>query len=223
MRMTGPSSTPSTRPYSRLRIRRVQSSVRDCAASSSRSAPSRGSPSSGRMAGIRPTVNAGPTAAHAFPEIRVANPSWVAAKVDWTASYSTDEERMRLAIALARWNVDAETGGPFGAAVFERDSGRLISVGVNLVVPLGNSALHAEMVAFMMAQARIGSYTLAGEGMPAHELATSCEPCAMCLGATLWSGVRRVICGATREDAVQLAFDEGPVFEASYAYLAERG
>lgn len=162
-------------------------------------------------------------AAPHLPEIRVAYPAWVGAKVDWHASYATDEDRMRLAIALARWNVLEKTGGPFGAAIFERDSGRLVAIGVNLVVPLGNSALHAEMVAFMMAQARVGSYTLAGEGIAEHELATSCEPCAMCLGATLWSGVRRVICGATRDDALRLAFDEGPVFEASYAYLAERG
>ena len=158
-----------------------------------------------------------------FPEIRVAYPPWVAANVDWAATYATDDDRMQLAIALARWNVLEETGGPFGAAVFERESGRLVSIGMNLVVPHNNSALHAEMVAFMMAQARLGSYTLAGEGVAAHELATSCEPCAMFLGATLWSGVRRVICGATREDAVSLAFEEGPVFEASYAYLAERG
>lgn len=158
-----------------------------------------------------------------MPEIRIAYPAWVATHVEWDAHYATDEDRMRLAIAVARRNVLEGTGGPFGAAVFERDSGRLVAVGMNLVVPLGNSSLHAEMVAFMMAQARVGSYTLAGKGMPVHELATSCEPCAMCLGAALWSGVRRVICGATRDDAVRLAFDEGPVFEASYAYLAERG
>jgi len=164
-----------------------------------------------------------PAVAASLPEIRITYPPWVAQRVDWTASYSTDADRMGLAIALSRWNVVEGTGGPFGAAVFERDGGRLIAVGVNLVVPLANSALHGEMVAFMMAQARLRSYTLAGEGMPAHELATSCEPCAMCLGATLWSGVRRVLCGATREDAVRLNFDEGPVFEASYAYLAERG
>ena len=158
-----------------------------------------------------------------LPEIHVAYPAWVTTRVDWTATYGGDHERMRLAIALSRWNVEARTGGPFGAAVFERDTGRLVAVGMNLVVPLRNSSLHGEMVAFMMAQARVGSYTLAGQGMPVHELATTCEPCAMCLGATLWSGVRRVICGATRADAVRLAFDEGPVFEASYAYLAERG
>jgi tRNA(Arg) A34 adenosine deaminase TadA len=159
----------------------------------------------------------------ALPEIRVAYPSWVEARVSFDDVYPSDDDRMRLAIALARWNVLEATGGPFGAAVFERESGRLVAVGINLVVPLGNSSLHAEMVAFMMAQARVGSFTLAGEGMPIHELATSCDPCAMCLGATLWSGVRRVICGASREDAVGLAFDEGPVFDASYSYLAERG
>lgn len=158
-----------------------------------------------------------------MPEIRIAYPPWVETRVGWDDRYATDDERMRLAIALARWNVLEETGGPFGAAVFERETGRLVAVGVNLVVPLGNSVLHAEMVAFMMGQVRVGSYTLGGEGMPAHELATSCEPCAMCLGATLWSGVRRVICGATRDDALRLNFDEGPVFDESWAYLADRG
>ena len=59
--------------------------------------------------------------------------------------------------------------------------------------------------------------------MPPHELFTSCEPCAMCLGATLWSGVKRVVCAAAREDATRLHFEEGPVFPESYTYLEERG
>jgi tRNA(Arg) A34 adenosine deaminase TadA len=74
-----------------------------------------------------------------------------------------------------------------------------------------------------MAQHRVGSFTLAAAGLPVHELFTSCEPCAMCLGATLWSGVRRVLCGATRDDAMLLRFDEGPVFAASWRYLKRRG
>jgi tRNA(Arg) A34 adenosine deaminase TadA len=45
----------------------------------------------------------------------------------------------------------------------------------------------------------------------------------MCLGATLWSGVKRLVCGATRNDATRLGFDEGPVFNASYEYLAHAG
>jgi len=130
---------------------------------------------------------------------------------------------MRLAVLLSRENVVRGTGGPFGAVVFEQESGRVVGVGVNGVVRQHNCTLHGEMVAFMMANARVGTFSLSAPGLPAHELHTSCEPCAMCLGATLWSGVRRVVYGAAREDASRLHFEEGPVFPESYAYLAARG
>ena len=68
----------------------------------------------------------------------------------------------------------------------------------------------------MMAQQRVASFTLSAPGLPAHELHTSCEPCAMCLGATLWSGVKRVVYAAGRADASRLDFEEGPVFPESY-------
>jgi len=130
---------------------------------------------------------------------------------------------MRLAIDVSRMNVDRGDGGPFGAAIFESESGRLVAVGMNSVVRHNNCALHGEMVAFMMAQRRLGSFTLNSPELPAHELYTSCEPCAMCLGATLWSGVRRLVFAAAREDAMRLNFDEGPVFPDSYRYLETRG
>jgi tRNA(Arg) A34 adenosine deaminase TadA len=155
--------------------------------------------------------------------IKIELPEWIGEVADFEKTYATRDERMRLAIALARANVERERGGPFGAAVFESDSGRLVSVGINRVVALNNSVLHAEIVAFMEAEARVQSYTLGAEGMPAHEIVTSCEPCAMCLGAALWSGVRRIVCGATRHDAAELRFDEGPVFPQSHKYLEERG
>lgn len=150
-------------------------------------------------------------------------PAWVHETVDWSRTYESGNDRMLLAIAVARENVVRDTGGPFGAAIIERDSGKLVAVGMNSVLRLNNSVLHAEIVAFMMAQRRLGSYTLGADGMPVHELVTSCEPCAMCLGATLWSGVGRVVSGAMREDAGRLEFDEGPVFDESYAYLQQRG
>ena len=153
----------------------------------------------------------------------VSLPAWVAETVDFAVPYAGDEARMRLAIRLARENVERKTGGPFGAAVFERGTGQLIGVGVNSVVRLNNCTLHAEMVAYQLAQKRIASYTLSANGHPEHELFTSCEPCAMCLGATLWSGVRRVVIGASRDDAIAIGFDEGPVFAESFAYLRERG
>src|ERR1051326_8725729 len=150
-------------------------------------------------------------------------PDWVDRVVDWTRAYRTDVEKMRLAIDISRANVEAGTGGPFGAAILERDSGRVVAVGMNSVVRLSNCTLHGEMVAFMMAQTALGSFTLNAPNLPAHELITSCEPCAMCLGATLWSGVQRVVYGAAREDASRLKFEEGPVFPESYRYLEERG
>jgi len=155
--------------------------------------------------------------------VRVDYPTWVNEVVDWNKTYATDEEKMRLAIAVSHENVERETGGPFGAGIFERATGKLVAVGMNSVVRLNNCTLHGEMVAFMMANERLGSFTLGAPGMPEHELFTSCEPCAMCLGATLWSGVKRVVYGAGREDASRLNFEEGPVFPASYKYLEDRG
>jgi tRNA(Arg) A34 adenosine deaminase TadA len=155
--------------------------------------------------------------------IRIDLPDWVGDVAEIGRLYPAPRERMQLAIELARNNVLRDQGGPFGAAIFESDSGRLVGVGVNRVVPLNNSVLHAEIVAFMEAEARLQSFTLARADLPAHELVTSCEPCAMCLGAALWAGIRHIVWAATRQDAGRLRFDEGPVFPQSYAYLQARG
>jgi tRNA(Arg) A34 adenosine deaminase TadA len=138
-------------------------------------------------------------------------------------SYLDAWERMRLAIDLARRNVAAGTGGPFGAAVFEAEKGRLLAVGVNLVVAARCSILHAEVVALMLAQQRLGRFDLGGEGLPACELVTSAEPCAMCFGALLWSGVRRLVCAAREEDVRAVGFDEGPKPDDWPGELQRRG
>jgi tRNA(Arg) A34 adenosine deaminase TadA len=153
--------------------------------------------------------------------MEIATPDWLEQSVDWSARYGTDEARMHVAVELARQNVLRGTGGPFGAGVFDADGG-LVAAGVNSVTRLGNSVLHAETLAIMLAQSRLGTYAL-GAGDRTYLLVTSCEPCAMCLGATLWSGVQGLVCGATREDATALGFDEGPVFAESWDYLERRG
>ncbi|HEU5408769.1 MAG TPA: nucleoside deaminase [Nitrospira sp.] len=117
---------------------------------------------------------------------------------------------MRFAIRLALTNVTAKTGGPFGAAVFETKTGRLIAVGVNVVEPSNCSLAHAEMVALANAHQVLGHLDLGADGMPTLELVTSCEPCAMCYGAIIWSGIRKVVCGARGADAVAIGFDEAP-------------
>ena len=155
--------------------------------------------------------------------LEISLPAWVDEVVDWDRRYEDDSARMRLVIALSRENVVRRTGGPFGAAVFESESGVLVGVGVNCVERLGNAMLHGEIVAIMFAQHHVGSFTLGGADAPGRELVSSCEPCAMCLGATLWSGVHRLAFAAGREDATALAFEEGPVFPESYAYLERCG
>jgi len=100
-------------------------------------------------------------------------------------------------------------GGPFAAAIFEEQTGRLVAPGVNLVVPLNCSLAHAEMVAIAIAQQKVGTFDLGMGGMPALQLVTSTEPCAMCLGAVPWSGVRSIACSARGEDAEKIGFDEG--------------
>ncbi|ATX82616.1 tRNA(Arg) A34 adenosine deaminase TadA [Mariprofundus ferrinatatus] len=137
--------------------------------------------------------------------------------------YPDKTSRMQLAIRLARRNIEQESGGPFGAAIFDMSSHTLLAAGVNLVVPSNCSIAHAEMVAITIAQQKLGSFDLGAEGLPRFELVTSCEPCAMCFGAIPWSGIRHLACGARDEDARAIGFDEGPKLSDWSAALNERG
>lgn len=116
---------------------------------------------------------------------------------------------MRLVIELSRLNVEHRTGGPFAAAVFEIDTGRLIAAGVNLVLQAGLSMAHAEMVALSLAQKTLCEHRLSLRSKGRYELFTSCQPCAMCLGAIPWSGIASLVCAAREEDARLAGFDEG--------------
>lgn len=150
-------------------------------------------------------------------------PGWVDGLVSEGSTYPATEDRMRLVVELSRLNVRNGTGGPFGAAVFERESGRLVAPGVNLVVGSGCSVFHAEMVAIMLAQKTFGTFDLGGQSIPPCELVASTEPCAMCLGATPWSGVESLITGARDEDARAVGFDEGAKMTEWAASLEDRG
>ncbi len=136
----------------------------------------------------------------------------------------TLEAQMAAVLRFARLNTENQTGGPFAAGVFERDSGRLLGIGVNRVVPLNCSSAHAEIMALSLAQQRLGVYDLGGPGLPAHQLVVNWSPCAMCFGAVLWSGIRSlVIAGADPEMMAITGFDEGPMPGEWRAELTKRG
>jgi len=149
-------------------------------------------------------------------------PAWLDEFVNaWKTPLESDGQRMQLAIALAAENVRHHTGGPFGAIVVEAQSGRLLSVGVNLVTALELSLAHAEMVAVSLAQSAAGDWNLGANNEV--QLVTSCEPCAMCFGAVPWSGVSSLSWGALREDAEAAGFDEGDKPDDWVESLERRG
>lgn len=154
--------------------------------------------------------------------IELSLPPWLGPFLAGVDVLTEVSDRMALVIGAARRNV-AEGGGPFAAAVFERDSGRLVALGVNLVAAERLSVLHAEIVALSLAQRQLGSYDLGRAGLAAHELVTTTAPCAMCLGAIPWSGVRRLVVGAREEDARAVGFDEGAKPADWQGALASRG
>ena len=155
--------------------------------------------------------------------ITIKLPAWVASLTDNIESLDSLEARMEFVIGLAKRNVTEGSGGPFAAAIFEQDTGRLVSFGVNTVIANSCSLAHAETVALAIAQQLLNTHDLSREGLPRYELVSSCEPCAMCLGAISWSGIQRMVCAARDEDARAIGFDEGPKTCQWQAELEQRG
>ena len=145
-------------------------------------------------------------------ELNLELPEWIDTFLaEYPVVISSMETQMRFVLDLTERNILEKTGGPFGAAVFEQESGKLVSVGVNVVVEQNCSAAHAEMMALMLAQKKIGHYDLGDVGSVAHRLVTSGKMCAMCLGNVCWSGIKEVVSSAEPEDVERITgFDEGP-------------
>jgi tRNA(Arg) A34 adenosine deaminase TadA len=146
-------------------------------------------------------------------------PAWIAHELDLGTPLDGDDAKMEFTVDLARRNVE-HGGGPFGAAIVDAVTGLVLAVGANWVVEQRSSLLHAEIAAIAFAQARLGSHSLASGN---YELIASSEPCVQCLGATVWSGARRLVCGASTGDAEAIGFDEGPRRDDWVAELERRG
>ena len=150
----------------------------------------------------------------------VTLPEWVADEVAG-ADLSTDEAKMALVNRLARRNFQEKTGGPFAALVVS--DGRLVSAGVNLVLASGLSSSHAEVVALALAQTAVGNWDLGADGAK-RELIVNWRPCVQCYGATMWSGVTRLVVAGDGPELEQLTkFDEGPMVADWAAQFEARG
>lgn len=155
--------------------------------------------------------------------ISLSLPAWFdAEEMNFDFAAGDLDGAMRLAIDLSRANVTHQTGGPFGALVVQLETGRLISAAVNCVEAQDCSSAHAEIMALSLAQKTLKTWNLSANPTDLT-LITSCEPCAMCWGAIPWSGVKKVVCGATKEDAEFAGFDEGARPSTWIADLNDRG
>jgi len=154
-------------------------------------------------------------------QLHLTLPVWVH-DLDLDRRFGSDDDKVAFAIELSRRNIDARSGGPFGAAVFDADD-RVLAIGVNRVLPQNCSLAHAETMACMLAQQRLQSARLNEDGRRIT-LATSAQPCCQCYGATFWAGVDRLLIGARSEDVMSLTqFDEGPLPADWVGELERRG
>lgn len=160
-------------------------------------------------------------------QVLLTLPAWVHDVVDTARIHASDEDKVVLAVELSRRNIALETGGPFGAVVFD-ERHRVVAAGVNVVLPQTTSLAHAETMAYMLAQQRLQRARLnqdaEGNRSGHYTLATSSQPCCQCYGATIWAGIDRLLVGARSEDVMALtAFDEGPLPEDWIGELQARG
>ncbi|WP_150308270.1 nucleoside deaminase [Planctomonas psychrotolerans] len=116
-----------------------------------------------------------------------------------------DEGWLAMAVDLAVANV-AAGGGPFGAVIARQ--GELVATGQNRVTRDNDPTAHGEVVAIRAACNALGSFSLAG-----CVLYTSCEPCPLCVSASLWARLDRVVYSADRHDAARGGFDDREFYE----------
>jgi tRNA(Arg) A34 adenosine deaminase TadA len=107
---------------------------------------------------------------------------------------------MTLAIEAAREGVEAGQS-PFGCAIASEES--VLAVAHNQVLETTDITCHAEINALRQACRATGRIHFDG-----CTVATTCEPCPMCMAALHWARVRTVYFGATIADAAAAGFNE---------------
>ena len=112
---------------------------------------------------------------------------------------------MKIAKELSDENLKTNVGGPFGACVVK--DGKITGKGSNHVLANNDPTAHAEIMAIREACKNIKSYDLSG-----CELYTSCYPCPMCLSAIIWSNIKKVYYGNTKEDAKNIGFRDDFIY-----------
>ena len=113
---------------------------------------------------------------------------------------------MKIAKELSENNLKTNAGGPFGACVVK--NGEIIGKGSNHVLSNNDPTAHAEIMAIRDACKNSNSYDLSD-----CQIYTSCYPCPMCLSAIIWSNIKKVYYGNTKEDAANIGFRDDFIYD----------
>lgn len=114
---------------------------------------------------------------------------------------------MKLAVASAEETMKLGIGGPFGAAVIDKD-GKIVSVASNTVLRDHDPTAHAEVNAIRQACKELGTHDLTGCTL----LATG-YPCPMCLSAIIWANIKKVYYGCTPKEAEKIGFRDDFIYK----------
>lgn len=126
-----------------------------------------------------------------------------------------DEYFLKIAIDLAKENVENKTGGPFGAVIVKDNI--IIAKGKNSVTQSNDPTAHAEVSAIRNACKELNTFQLEG-----CTIYSSCEPCPMCLGAIYWARPKRLVFAATKEIASKYNFDDSFIYNEINLELNQR-
>ena len=103
-------------------------------------------------------------------------------------------------------NFTSQGSGPFVAAIYDDKGNEIVRV-ANSVVNEICSNNHAEMNAIKAAEQKLGTYDLAPYNL---SLYVTAEPCMMCIGGIMWSGIKNVYYGVPSKTVEEITgFDEG--------------
>lgn len=112
---------------------------------------------------------------------------------------------MELAIEKANETMLAGIGGPFGAAIIDKDNN--IYIASNSVLDSHDATAHAEVNAIRKASQSLKTHDLSG-----CTLYTTCYPCPMCMSAAIWANIDKIVYGCTKEDAAEIGFRDDYIY-----------
>ncbi len=117
------------------------------------------------------------------------------------------DELMKLAIEEARKTMKQDIGGPFGALIID-DSNKVIAIASNTVLRDHDPTAHAEINAIRKATKALNTHDLSN-----CTLYTTAYPCPMCLGAIIWSNIKKVYYGCEEQDADKIGFRDDFIYK----------